>query len=176
MNNNPGSFYTTNNSGRITTASNTGLYSSSGNTGNEYINRNSGNVQIANSAGNHVVDSNNGGNVNVSNLRPGANVLVNQQNGRVTQTFPEGSFMNWRHPEGVTHGPSAKPLKLDQYGSDNATNVSANLARNPGRYIPQYGGVAATAALTGTLLANNAFAAPASLSASIAAGQNFGGG
>ncbi len=176
VNNNPGSFYTTNNSGRITTASNTGLYSSSGNTGNEYIGHNSGNVQIANSAGNHVVNSNNGGNVSISNLQPGANVLVNQQHGRVTQTFPEGSFMNWRHPEGVTHGPSAKPLELDQYGSGNFTNVSANLLRNPGRYIPEYGGVVAGAGLTGAVLVNNGFAAPASLSSSVAAGQRFGGG
>lgn len=168
---NSGRLFSTNNSGIHDVQSNTGLHHSVSNTGNEFIRTNTGQVSITHSSGNHVIDSNNGGHVQVSNLQPGAHVQINHPNGTTHQDFPPGSMMNRRYPNGVDHKPATSPLSLDQYGSYQLSNVTGGIMRHPMRY----GSGTVGAALTGTVLVNNAFATGASLSGSVAAGKHFGG-
>lgn len=155
LNANHGRVVVQNNSGTHTLEHNYGTHMSSGNRGSEWIDHNKNEVSIAESSGNHTIVNNDGGKIHIVNLKPGAHVLIINQNGTVHQEFPQGSLQHRLYPNGKDYPISGKSLELDQYGGEKFTDAASNLQRNPLRYVPEYVAAASAAVLPPVFLVAN---------------------
>ena len=154
-----GRVFNNKNDGTLMTGKNSGVYlSNEAQQGShEFMGLNTGHATITHSNGTHTIGEHRTNSLRLDSLGEHGRVHINSMNGPAVQTFPQGSVMNYLHPNGITHVGKGGPATFDQYGKQSLTNITGNVLRNPAKSA---GGAVGTAATAGLLINNNASLAP----------------
>ncbi len=165
VNENKNSLNTFGNQDQVSVGTNHFNMSSNNNHGVESVDNNKYKVNIQGSAGKNNFGSNTG-TVEVHPFKQGGQAHFDHQSGTVIQHLGPSILPEVIRPSHVTHGPTGKPLTLDEYGSHNLTNVTGNFQRNPLAAAAGYGGAALnTFAVPLGVGINNWASAPVSIKA-----------
>ena len=165
VNENKSKLSTFNNQDQVSVGTNHLNMSSTNNNGIESVDNNKYRAEIKGSTGNNNFGSNTG-TVEVHPFGKGGQAHFDRQSGTVHQTLGPSVLPELIRPSQVTHGPTGKPLTLDEYGSHNLTNVTGNFQRNPLAAAAGYGGAALnTIAVPLGVGINNWASAPVSIKA-----------